>query len=90
MLVAGKVTTKPDFIRAWVSERQGWPALRRNPGTSGSEYRLFIGFPDTPPDKNIIRVNWETFINKFERDRLSFMYEETEAHGDLARFYYFL
>lgn len=90
MLVAGKVTTDQNIIRAWIEKRQGWPALVRTSSDSGFEYRLFIGFADTLPDPHILPISWEAFFARFEKDRLSFMYEEIEANGDEARFYFFL
>lgn len=90
MLIAGKVSTDPVFIRRWIEEREGWPAIIKDRSRSRRDGRLFIGFQDMQYDGSVVPVSWEVFLQKFDKDRLSFVYDDTGPEGDLSRFYYFL
>jgi hypothetical protein len=56
-------------IRTWAEARGGQPAR-----VKGSEV-LRLAFEKLPP--NWESVSWEEFFATFDRDRLSFLYEDT-------------
>jgi hypothetical protein len=90
MLIAGKVTTDPNFIKTWIEKREGTPGMIKNGRGGPKDIKLAVRFPDVPGNEKVVPISWESFFQKFDRERLSFMYEETGPDGALSRFYYFL
>ena len=81
-----KKTVEHEVIRRWVEERQGWPATVK--GTSGKDQSpgvLRIGF--TQGSGSLEAIDWETFFEKFERQKLAFLYQEQTQKGEVSRFF---
>jgi hypothetical protein len=78
--VASLVTTNHAEIRNWADERGGVASIVR-----GSTGVLRIDFPDRP-ESRLEHIDWERWFNKFDEDRLAFLYQEKTATGKLSRF----
>jgi hypothetical protein len=82
-----KKTTDHETIRRWVEERGGWPATVK--GTGGKDQSpgvLRIGFTQGS-EGSLDHIGWETFFEKFEQQKLAFLYQEQTQKGEVSRFF---
>ncbi len=85
---SSKQTTDHDEIRRWVEERDGRPATVRGTAERGEEAGLLrIKFRD---DQDLEEIEWEEFFDKFDEEKLAFLYQEQTADGDESRFFKFV
>jgi hypothetical protein len=81
-----KSTTDHLKIRQWVEERGGRPAAVKGTGKGDDPGVLRIDFPGYSGEESLVEISWEQFFEKFERERLAFLYEEETKAGDESRF----
>ena len=80
-------TTDHDEIRSWVEERGGFPAtVKRTVGKGHEPGILRIDFPDYSGAESLERIDWDDFFEKFEKEKLAFLYQDETAGGDCSRF----
>lgn len=77
-------TTDHDTIRAWVTKRQGYPAHVKATQDGEDAGMLMIGFQN--PDGKLEEIDWSAFFEKFEEEKLAFLYQEKTDEGELSRF----
>ena len=81
-------TTDHDRIRRWVEERDGSPATVRGTAGRGEEAGLLrIMFRD---DEDLEEIEWEDFFEKFDEEKLAFLYQDKTADGEVSRFFKFV
>ena len=86
-----KTTTDHNAIRRWVEERGGRPV-----SVEGTEKRgeaagvLRIDFPGRGDEDGLTELSWEEFFDKFEKEKLAFLYQEETKGGDESRFFKFV
>jgi len=80
------VTTDHDKIKRWVEERGGRPAAVKGTGKGGDPGVLRIDFPGYTGDESLMPITWEQFFEKFEKERLAFLYQEETKEGGESRF----
>ena len=85
-MAEAKVTTDHQKIRRWVEERGGTPASVKGTGRGDDPGVLRIDFPGYTGDESLKPITWEQFFDKFEKERLAFLYQEETADGDESRF----
>jgi hypothetical protein len=84
-----KETRDHDTIRRWVEERGGHPATVADTARQGEKAGLLrIDFD--PPDEKLERISWDDFFEKFDREGLVFLYQDTTADGHISRFHKFV
>ena len=81
-----KSTTDHAKIRSWVEERGGRPAAVKGTGSGDDPGILRIDFPGYTGEESLRPISWEEFFNKFEKERLAFLYQEETKEGDDSRF----
>jgi hypothetical protein len=82
-----KVTTDHDEIRRWVEERGGRPAIVKATGGKGDDAGILrIDFPGFSGQGTLEPISWEEFFEKFDREGLAFVYQETTAGGQQSNF----
>lgn len=81
-----KATTDHEKIRSWVEERGGRPAAVKGTGSGDDPGVLRIDFPGYTGDESLKQITWEQFFNKFEKERLAFLYQEETKEGEESRF----
>jgi Hemerythrin HHE cation binding domain len=81
-----KVTTDHQKIKTWVEERGGRPAAVKGTGSGNDPGVLRIDFPGYTGDESLRVITWEEFFNKFEKERLAFLYQEETSEGGESRF----
>lgn len=83
-----KTTTDHEVIRHWAEERGGRPATIK--GTHGRQEKaglLRITFPEYGgKPEEIEEVPWDDFFEKFEEEKLAFLYQEKTKDGGVSRF----
>jgi hypothetical protein len=84
----GQVTTSHDKIKRWVEERGGTPATVKATGSNGDPGVLRIDFE--PKDDALEPVPWDQFFQKFDHEKLAFLYQDRTADGKVSRFHKFI
>lgn len=82
-------TTDHATIREWVEARGGKPSTVRETSADGPGV-LRIDFEGERSDDGLATVSWDDFFDKFDREKLMFLYQETTASGATSRFYKFI
>jgi hypothetical protein len=85
-MAEAKVTTDHAKIRSWAEERGGRPAAVKGTGKGNDPGVLRIDFPGYSGDESLEQITWEQFFEKFEKERLAFLYQEETSEGDESRF----
>lgn len=80
-----RTTTDHDEIRRWAEQRGGQPATVSGTARRGEPAGLLrIRFTD---EDDLEPIGWEQFFDKFERERLAFLYQDETASGGPSRFF---
>jgi hypothetical protein len=79
-----KVTTNHEEIRRWVDERGGHPAV-----VKGTEI-LRIDYPGFEGEESLEQIPWEKSFEIFEKNGLTFLYQDKTASGEVSRFSKFI
>ena len=82
-----KTTTDHTVIREWAEARGGHPATVAATG-DGEAGILRIDFD--PPDEGLKRITWNAFFEKFDKEKLVFLYQEKTKDGSISRFQKFV
>jgi len=81
-----KQTTDHQKIMQWVKERGGKPAAVKGTGKGNDPGILRIDFPGYTGEDTLQEITWEQFFEKFEKERLAFLYQEETQEGNESRF----
>jgi hypothetical protein len=81
-----KTTTDHDEIRRWVEERGGRPAAVKDTGDDGDPGILRIDYPGRGDDESLEPIDWDTFFEHFEKNKLAFLYQKETKEGSESRF----
>ena len=89
----GKTTTDHDEIRSWAEERGGVPASVKGTGktskSKGGEAGI-LRLDFEPRDEELEEISWEEFFEKFDKEKLAFLYQEETGDGSTSRFHKFI
>jgi hypothetical protein len=85
MTSSSDTTTDHDEIRKWVEERKGKPARVKGTGNKTDKGVLRIDFPDGE-EENLEQISWEDFFDKFDKEKLAFLYQDKSANGKKSYF----
>jgi hypothetical protein len=81
-----KLTTDHLTIRRWAEARKGKPARVHSTGDTDATGLLRIDFPRSNDDETELEeLTWEEFFEKFDDQRLAFVYQERTAGGARSR-----
>jgi hypothetical protein len=80
-----KTTTDHEEIRNWAEERGGQPASVRGTESGGEEAGVLRISFDNDPD--LAEIDWDEFFDKFDEEKLEFLYQERTADGGESRFF---
>jgi len=89
----GKTTTDHDEIRRWAEERGGVPSTvtgTERGGKKGTEHAGILRLDFEPHDEGLEEISWDEFFEKFDKEKLAFLYQEETAGGDISRFHKFI
>jgi hypothetical protein len=83
-----QTTTDHDVIRKWAEQRDGVPATVEGTERGGEHAGVLrIRFRD---DEDLDEISWDEFFEKFDEERLAFLYQERTKDGDESRFFKFV
>ena len=82
-----KTTTDHDEIRRWVEEHDGTPAAVRGTGDGDDPGILRIDFPGGAGEDQLEHIGWDEWFDKFESEKLAFLYQERKASGEDSTFF---
>lgn len=80
---SSRVTTDHDAIRRWAEERGAKPVLGGKTDRKPGQVRL--EFPDSS-DRSIRKISWSEWFQRFDRDKLAFLYQQQTANGERSTF----
>lgn len=84
--LGGRTTTDHNQIRKWAESRGGHPATVK--GTSrGGAGLLRIDFPGYRGEKSLQEIAWNDFFEKFDDEKLAFLYQDKTSTGRTSRFF---
>ncbi|MBK8907114.1 MAG: hypothetical protein IPM60_04195 [Rhodospirillales bacterium] len=83
-----KTTTDHDVIRRWAEERGGRPAAVQATHDDDDVGIIRIAFDDGKEELDII--TWEELFEKFEEQKLAFLYQNETKGGGTSRFFKFV
>jgi hypothetical protein len=88
----GKTTIDHDEIREWAEERGGVPATVKGTerGKGKSEEAGILRLDFEPRDEGLEEISWEEFFEKFDKEKLAFLYQDETADGSTSRFHKFV
>jgi hypothetical protein len=81
-----KTTTDHDTIRRWAEQRDGVPASVKGTGDDDDPGILRIDFPGGDED-SLEPISWEEWFEKFDENKLAFLYQEKKASGEGSTFF---
>src|SRR4051794_22005540 len=82
-----KTTTDHDEIRRWAEERGGKPATVKGTESRGEDAGILrIDFPGGEEDR-LEEIPWDEWFEKFDSEKLAFLYQEEVKSGDESRFF---
>jgi len=85
---SSKQTTDHDEIRRWAEQREGHPASVRGTAERGEDAGLLrIMFRD---DEDLEEIGWDEFFEKFDEEKLAFLYQDRTTDGGQSRFFKFV
>ena len=85
-----KTTTDCDEIRRWAEARGGRPATVKGTESGGDDAGILrINFPGGEEDR-LEDISWNDFCEKFQGERLAFLYQEQTKDGGESRFFKFV
>ncbi|HEX2238791.1 MAG TPA: hypothetical protein VHJ19_10800 [Gammaproteobacteria bacterium] len=90
MTQESKKTTDHDEIRKWVEARGGVPATVRSTGRKDEPGILRIQFQEQESGDSLEEISWDDFFEKFEEQKLAFLYQDETKQGKTSRFFKFV
>lgn len=80
-------TTDHQTIHDWVQARGGKPAHAAGTGRKGSEPGVLrIDFPGYSGGDSLEPLDWDTWFDAFEANKLAFLFQDKTADGQESRF----
>ncbi len=84
--MADRMTTDHEEIRRWVEAHGGRPATVRGTGDDDAGV-LRIDFPGGAGEESLEPISWDEWFQKFEENRLAFLYQDEKASGEDSTFF---
>ena len=81
-----KTTTDHRQIKSWVEKRGGKPSTVKSTGKRDEPGVLRIDFPGYSGESSLEEVSWDEFFDKFDKEKLAFLYQDETAEGNESRF----
>ena len=81
-----RLTTDHVTIRRWAEARKGKPVRVHSTGDTDDNSLLRIDFPESNEDeRELEELTWDEFFEKFDDQRLAFVYQDRTAAGARSR-----
>jgi hypothetical protein len=83
-----KTTTDHQQIKKWAEARDARPATVSGTGKKGGAGILRLDFG--PKEDKLDEISWDEFFQKFDKEKLAFLYQDKTADGHVSRFHKFI
>jgi hypothetical protein len=84
-------TQDHEKIKKWAEDRGGIPAKIKGTGKGDDEGVIRIHFPEnSDSDDRLEEIEWEDFFDKFDENKLEFLYQDKKANGETSTFHKFI
>ncbi|MEC5181511.1 hypothetical protein [Arthrobacter sp. CG_A4] len=80
-------TTNHDEIREWVEQNGGKPAGVKATAEGQDPGVLQALFPGGAGEESLEQISWENWFEKFEKNKLAFLYQTEKANGGPSTFF---
>lgn len=80
-------TTDHKEIRRWVEDHDGTPSTVRGTARERAPGVLRIDFPGGTTEADLQHIGWDEWFEKFDREKLAFLYQERKSDGDDSTFF---
>lgn len=80
-------TTDHHEIRRWVEQHDGAPVGVSDTADGGDPGVLRIDFPGGAGEDDLQHIGWDAWFEKFEENKLAFLYQEHKADGSDSTFF---
>jgi hypothetical protein len=87
-MTQANTTRDHETIRAWAEARGGHPASVG--GTAHGSEAGILRLDFDPADDALDEVSWDAFFEKFDKEGLSFLYQDKTDAGKTSRFHKFI
>lgn len=81
-------TTDHNKIRQWAEQRGGVPSDVTS--TAGKSDAGILRLDFEPKDEALGKISWDDFFDKFEKEKLAFLYQDKTDDGSESRFHKFV
>lgn len=82
-----QTTTDHDEIRKWIESRGGKPATVKGTANSGEQAGLLrVDMPGGATSPPLEPLSWDDFFQKFDEEKLAFLFQEKTAEGKQSHF----
>lgn len=85
-MASAKRTTDHRTIVEWTEARGGEPAHVKGTGKGGDPGVLRIDFPGFSGEGSLEKLDWDTWLDAFEKNGLALLYQEETGRGEQSRF----
>ena len=82
-----RTTTDHDEVRQWVEDHGGKPVRVKGTGSDDDVGLLRIDFPGGAGEDRLEPITWNEWFEKFDENRLAFVYQERKATGEDSTFF---
>lgn len=87
MTSKSSTTTDHEEIRGWVEQNGGKPATVKDTAEGQEPGVLRIDFPGGAGEESLKQISWEDWFEKFEQNKLAFLYQAEKASGEASTFF---
>ena len=88
-MAEAKTTTDHNEIKRWIEKRHGHPAAVKATHSKKDAGILRVDF-EPVDEESLEEISWEEFFDKFEKEKLAFLYQDTTKDGKPSRFFKFV
>ena len=81
-----RTLTDHDEIREWAEERGATPACVKGTGQRGGIGMLRLDFPGFTDEDTLQPVDWDEWLEEFDRNNLALLVQDTTASGERSNF----
>lgn len=87
-MAQGKTTTDHEQIRKWADQRDDRPSTVSGTASDHKAGILRLDFGEQ--EERLEPISWEEFFRKFDKEHLTFLYQDETSDGSLSRFHKFV
>jgi hypothetical protein len=89
VMAEANVTTDHETIKRWAEQRGAHPATVK--ASKGEDEPAILRLDFEPAKEEALEpLSWDTFFDKFDNQKLAFLYQDETEDGSVSRFHKFI